>query len=103
MERRQFLSAAGGLAALSPGPVRAGGALPGLCVGEGVADITPPLGFEMGGFHRAPGKERRIEAIRQTCEVRALLLSFGATQVVICSIDTLECPRRMVGGLTGGW
>jgi hypothetical protein len=67
----------------------------GLRAGEGVADITPPLGIEMGGFHRPPGKERRIEAIRQPAAVRALVLELGGTQVAICSLDVAAIGREM--------
>ena len=57
IQRRQFLSAAASLSAAglllpSTRASAAGGSL-GLLAGEGVADITPPLGIEMGGFHRA--------------------------------------------------
>ncbi len=38
-----------------------GAGAPGREAGEGVVDTTPPLGIEMGGFHRPPGQERRIE------------------------------------------
>ena len=92
MQRRQFLSTmAGGMAVLGTAWVRAEAA-DGLRAGEGVADITPPLGIEMAGFHKPPGQERRIEAIRQSCEVRALVLTLGSTQVAICSLDAL-CTR----------
>jgi hypothetical protein len=89
MQRRQFLSAVvGGTAVLGAMPALASGAS-GLRAGEGVADITPPVGVEMGGFHKPPGQERRIKGIRQPCEVRALVLTWGSTQVAICSLDAL--------------
>ena len=69
LPRRAFLkmaasTAAGGAFGF---PVAAGveGSSGNLRAGEGVVDITPPLGIEMGGFHRPPGKERRIRSIRQ--------------------------------------
>lgn len=94
LRRRQFLSTMLGTAALSNGRSM-GGAADGLLAGEGIADITPPLGIEMGGFHKPPGQERRIKAIRQSCEARALVLAFGQTRAAICSIDTLGLDEAM--------
>ena len=68
---------------------------PGLCAGEGVVDITPPLGIEMGGFHRQPGNERRVKDIRQPTAVRALVLRLGETQVAICSLDVATVGQDM--------
>jgi neutral ceramidase len=90
--RRQFLCGAMGAAVASvaiPGKVWAGSSRPSLMAGEGRADITPPLGIELAGFHKAPGKERRISAIRQPSQVRALALSLGDTEVAICSLDVI--------------
>ena len=39
--------------------------------GEGVTEITPPMGVELAGFHRAPGNERRVTGIRQAAHVRS--------------------------------
>jgi hypothetical protein len=58
-------------------------------VGEGVVEITPPLGIEMAGFHKPPGQERRITGIRQPTFARALVLRFGRTQVAIVSLDLI--------------
>ncbi len=55
--------------------------------GEGVVDTTPPLGIEMGGFHRPPGNERRVEGIRQPTAARALVLQHGDVQVALISLD----------------
>ena len=97
MQRRQFLSAmVGGTAVLGVTPARAVAA-DGLQAGEGVADITPPLGIELAGFHKPPGQERRVKAIRQPCEVRALVLTWGPTQVAICSLDVLGLDQAMAG------
>jgi hypothetical protein len=94
MQRRQFLSAmVGGMAVLAT-PARAAAA-DGLRAGEGVADITPPLGVELAGFHKPPGQERRAKAIRQPCEVRALVLTCGPTRLAICSLDTLAVSQEM--------
>ncbi len=62
-------------------------------VGEGVVEITPPLGIEMAGFHKPPGKERRITGIRQPTFVRALVLRLGRTQVAIVSLDLIGVSR----------
>ncbi len=55
--------------------------------GEGVVDTTPTLGIEMGGFHRAPGNDRRVEGIRQATAARALVLQRGDVQVALISLD----------------
>ena len=97
MQRRQFLSAiAGGTAILGVTSARAVAA-GGLQAGEGVADITPPLGIELGGFHKPPGQERRVKGIRQPCAVRALVLTDGRTRVAICSLDVLGVDQTMTG------
>jgi hypothetical protein len=95
MRRRQFLSAViGGAAVLGTTSARAA-ASGGLRVGEGVVDITPPLGLELAGFHKPVGKERRIKGIRQPCEVRALVLALADTQLAICSVDSLGIDEAM--------
>lgn len=62
---------------------------PGLRVGEGIANITPPLGIELGGFHRPPGNERRVEGIRQQSFVRALVMEHQGTRVALVSLDVV--------------
>jgi len=57
--------------------------------GEGIVEITPPLGIEMAGFHKPPGSERRINGIRQPTFARALLLRLGHTQVAIVSLEVI--------------
>ena len=94
MQRRQFLSAmVGGTVAL--GATRARAAAGGLCAGGGAADITPPLGIELAGFHKPPGQERRVKGIRQPTEVRALVLTYGPTPVALCSLDILGLDEAM--------
>lgn len=61
--------------------------------GEGVVVTTPPLKIEMGGFHRPPGKERRIEGIRRGTEARALALRLGDEQAAIVSLDIAAVPE----------
>jgi hypothetical protein len=72
-----------------------------LLAGEGVVDITPPLGVEMGGFHRPPGKERRIQGVRQPAAVRALVLQLGGVQVAICSLDVAGVGQDMSARIRG--
>jgi hypothetical protein len=97
MKRRDFLSAAVGSAVALQAGSSLAGTSGGLRAGEGVVDITPPLGIEMAGFHKPPGKERRIRAIRQPCEVRALVLALGNTRLAICSLDSLSVAEDMAG------
>jgi len=70
-------------------------------VGEGVVDITPPLKVEMGGFHRAPGNERRVEGIRQPSAVRALVLRLGGVRAVIVSLDVAAVGEEMARRVQG--
>jgi neutral ceramidase len=90
LKRREFLQlVTSGGAALAL-PTRWAGAASqttAFAAGEGVVDITPPLGIEMGGFHRAPGNERRITGIRQPTAARALVLQCGNTRTAIVSLD----------------
>lgn len=97
-QRRKFLGttlAMGAGLASWPALARAGAGQPALSAGEGVVDITPPVGIEMGGFHRPVGKERRIKEIRQAAAVRALVLAMGDTQVACCSLDIAAIGRAM--------
>ena len=99
LQRRDFLITAAGTAAAwrvgASGYAQTGGGRGTLRVGEGVADITPPLGIEMGGFHRPPGQERRIRSIRQEAAVRALVVQVDAVQVAICSLDVAAVSQEM--------
>lgn len=96
--RRSFLkSAALGAAALSL-PLHSGLAFPGksaLQVGEGTVDSTPPLGIELGGFHRPVGQERRIAGIRRPTAIRALVLRHGDTQAALVSLDICAVSTDM--------
>ena len=94
--RRDFLKTA--VAVAATGAARwamAGGDERRLLAGEGVVDITQPLGAEMGGFHRPPGKERRITSIRQPSAVRALVLKFAETEIAVCSLDVAMVSQEM--------
>jgi len=68
-------------------------------VGEGVVDITPPLGIELAGFHRAQGNERVITGIRQSPNIRALTLRLKDVQAAIVSLDicgvSLDFTKRV--------
>lgn len=61
--------------------------------GEGSVDTTPPLGLELAGFHRPPGKERLITGIRQPTAARGLVLKHGDVQAAIVSLDILAVSR----------
>ena len=76
--------------------------------GEGVADITPPLGIELAGFHKPPGQERRVTGVRQPCAARVLVLRAYKTTVAIVSLDVIgfsakfaERVQRRVARATG--
>src|SRR5881398_1141719 len=57
--------------------------------GEGVADITPPLGVELAGFHKPIGQERRCTGVRQPCSAHALALRHDRTEAMIVVFDLL--------------
>jgi neutral ceramidase len=95
--RRAFLKRTlAATAAVVSGVLRRGYAADGrpiLEAGQGVADITPPLGVELAGFHRPPGQERRVRGIRQPTAVRALALRYRDQQAVLVSADLVAMPR----------
>jgi hypothetical protein len=98
--RRKFLRSAAcasaGLPLLLFGQrAPAAGNSPALKVGEGAVDITPPLGVEMGGFHRPPGNERRVTGIRQPTAVRALVLELADVRTAIVSLDVTAVGDAM--------
>jgi hypothetical protein len=95
VSRRQFLGRSAAVSLLGwsvPGACAADGK-PVLEAGQGVVDITPPLGIEMGGFHRAPGNERRIRGIRKPTAARALVLRYRDDQAAIVSLDVIGVSR----------
>ena len=61
--------------------------------GEGTVEITPPLGIELAGFHKPPGKERVVTGIRQPCLARALVLRLDKTEIALVSLDVCGFPR----------
>jgi hypothetical protein len=61
-----------------------------LRAGEGVVDVTPPLGqVELAGFHRPPDKPRVAISVRQPASARAIVLELGGTRAAIVSLDML--------------
>ncbi|MCP4786650.1 MAG: hypothetical protein GY903_02915 [Fuerstiella sp.] len=98
LRRRDFVaSLAVGTAATSLG-LRSSAATtlqPELQVGEGVSEITPPLGIELGGFHRSPGNERRVTGVRQKSYVRAIVLEHHGTRVALVSLDVAGVGHAM--------
>ncbi len=98
LPRREFLGRAARAGALAGWalPMRLAHGAPKsslLEVGEGTVDTTPPLGIELAGFHRAPGKERRITGIRQPTAARALMLGRGDDRVAVVSVDICGVSR----------
>ena len=68
-----------------------------LLVGEGVVDISPPLGTALGGFHYSdPTRPRVTTAIHYPPEVRALVLSRGEMVMAMISFDMLNVSFDMV-------
>jgi hypothetical protein len=67
--------------------------------GEGVVDITPPLGIELAGFHKPPGKERKISGIRQPTSARALVLRAKRTEAAIVVLDVLGFSQDFARGV----
>src|SRR5262245_13843105 len=67
----------------------------GFRVGEGVTDITPPVGTELAGFHKPPGKERRSTAARQPASARALVFANSLTNTfAIVSLDVCAVSQE---------
>lgn len=57
--------------------------------GEGTADITPPVGVELAGFHKPPGQERCVSGVRQRTSAKALALRSGDTTAAIIMIEVI--------------
>jgi len=57
--------------------------------GEGTADITPPQGVELAGFHKPAGQERVVTGVRQPTSARALVLKTERDRVAIVVLDVL--------------
>ncbi len=65
-----------------------------LLIGEQEVDITPPLGVELAGFHRKPGEERRVRAIRQPSYARVLVISAGDFTGCLVSLDLVAVGKE---------
>jgi hypothetical protein len=74
-------------------PAAAGAATPTLRAGAGKADITPKLGYALGGWVRADrtgnGQHTRLHA-------RALVLKRGDRKIALVSVDLFMIPGGMV-------
>ena len=57
--------------------------------GEGIADITPPPGVELAGFHKPVGQERVVTGVRQRTSARSLMLKTERDKVAIVVLDVL--------------
>src|SRR5258705_13925668 len=68
----------------------------GFRAGEGVTDITPPIGTELAGFHKAPGMERRATGVRQPASARALVFANTTTNTYAIVSLSIRAP---VGGV----
>ena len=66
-----------------------------LRAGCATADITPPVGFPMGGFPDKPGRlARNAEGAHDPLKARALVISDGDETVAVCACD-LAIVRRV--------
>lgn len=55
-------------------------------------DITPHLGIYINGYF----KERRAEGVRDPLELCCLALALGEKKVVLCTVDNLGVPRKVL-------
>ncbi len=62
------------------------------CAGFARKDITPPLGIYINGYF----KERRAEGVMDPLELCCLALGLGEKRVVLCTVDNLGVPRRIL-------
>ncbi len=60
--------------------------------GYACKDITPPLGIYINGYF----KERRAEGVLDPLELCCLALELGSKRVVLCTVDNLGVPRRVL-------
>ena len=78
-------------------------AAPGLEAGEGVVDTTPPMKAELGGFHRPPGQERRVEGIRHKTAARAGACGSGRSRRRSCRWTSPRCRPSSPRGSPAAW
>jgi neutral ceramidase len=62
--------------------------------GEGTADVTPPTGTELAGFHKPAGQERRARGVRQPSSARVLLLATRAGEFALVSLDVCAVSQE---------
>jgi neutral ceramidase len=67
--------------------------------GEGMADITPPLGVELAGFHKLVGQERVVTGIRQRTFARALVMKTERDRAAIVALDVLGFSKDFARGV----
>lgn len=73
-----------------------------LTAGEGRADITPPVGTILAGFHYPPDQPRRATGARMPSQVHALHLRVGdAPAVVLLSIDIIAVSAAFTARVQG--
>lgn len=78
-------------------------AAPGFEAGEGVVDISPPVGTALGGYrYRDPAKPRVSTGLATPPEARALVLRHDKTTAVILSFDMLNISFAMVRRVQAG-
>ncbi len=70
-----------------------------LFAGEGRADITPPNGTVLAGFHFTPGNERVVTGVRQPPQTRALALRVGESTALILSLEILAVSQEFTKSL----
>ncbi|MEQ2007159.1 MAG: neutral/alkaline non-lysosomal ceramidase N-terminal domain-containing protein [Limisphaerales bacterium] len=80
-----------------------GQAAPAFEAGEGVVDISPPVGTALGGYrYRDPAKPRVSTGLATPPEARALVLRRDKTTAVILSLDMLNISFDMVRRVQAG-
>ncbi len=97
ISRREFLI--GGAAAVATTAFSAGGRAAKLAprfeAGEGVVEITPPVGTMLCGFHYRPPNERRSTGVRQPTFARALVVRAHGKTAAVISLDIATVSAEM--------
>ena len=63
------------------------------------ADLTPPLGFELAGFHKLAGKERKITGVREAGRVPAWALSLGDERRTLMRLTILAASYFLTSAI----
>src|SRR3712207_9470645 len=87
------LTVAVALAALAACLIPSGAGAAALRAGVGKADITPKLGYYLGGWTRA---DRTAQGQHTRLHARALVLQRGRQKIALVSIDLFMVPGGMV-------